>query len=311
MPIEWVIRSGEGMERELLAHFPVVLTVARLGGFAAAAAELGMSPSAVSHAVKVVEDRLGMPLFARTTRSVAVTEAGAAFVAAVAPAIGEIGEAMERLRADRGRVAGLLRLNVPRVALSMALTPVLVAMAQRHPDVIVEVTCEDGVVDIVAGGFDAGIRLGEMIAEDMVAVRLTPPFKAVLVATPGYLKAHGTPNAIADLHGHNCIGFRLISSGAVYGWELQEQGSDVVIHVRGTVRVTDPLYARELALAGTGIAYVFEPLVRADLREKRLHWTLPDHAIEEPGLFLYFPRRSSGTPKLRAFIDTARAVLGV
>jgi len=298
------------MDRDLIAHFPVVLAVARRGGFAAAAAELGMSPSAVSHAVKTVEDRLGLPLLTRTTRSVALTEAGAQFVAEVGPALAEVGEAVERLRATRGRVTGVLRLNAPRVALETALTPVIAEMAWRHPDLVIEVTSDDGLVDIVAGGWDAGVRLGEMIAQDMTAVRLTPPFKAIMVASPGYLAARGEPGVLADLADHNCIGFRLISTGGDYAWEVRENGADTAVRVRGSARVTDPLYARDLALAGVGVAYVFEPLVREAVREGRLRWLLPDTAIEEPGLFLYFPRRAAQAPKLRAFVDVAREVLG-
>ena len=296
------------MDRELLAHFPVVLTVARRGGFAAAAAELGMSPSAVSHAVKTVEDRLGTPLFARTTRSVALSEQGAAFVASAAPALIEIAEAVERIRSSKGRVAGVLRINAPRVALAMVLTPVIAEMARRHPDVTVEVTADDGLADIVAGGFDAGIRLGEMIAADMVAVRITPPFKAIMIASPDYLARAGEPKSIADLKTHNCIGFRLVSAGGVYAWELRDGNADVAVEVHGTVRVTDPLYAKNLALAGVGIAYLFEPLVRNELRGKSLRQVLPKTAIEEPGLFLYFPKRATEAPKLRAFIDVARTL---
>lgn len=298
------------MDRELLAHFPVVLAVAQRGGFAAAAAQLGMSPSAVSHAVKAVEDRLGMPLFARTTRSVSLTEAGQAFVAAIGPALADIQDAVEHLRADKGQVTGLLRLNVPRVALPLAINAVIVEMSRRHPQLTIEITSDDGLVDIVANGYDAGVRLGEMIAEDMVAIRLTPPFKAIMVAAPAYLAAHGEPDSIAGLARHNCIGYRLLGSGGVYAWELHDGGADVSARVSGSTRVTDPLHARELALAGVGIAYVFEPLVRDDLLQQRLRWILPDAAIEEPGLFLYFPRRASDTPKLRAFIEVVRELSG-
>ena len=181
------------MDRELLTHFPVVLAVARRGGFAAAAAELGMSPSTVSHAVKTVEDRLGMPLFARTTRSVSLTEAGNTFVAVIGPALTDIQEVVEHIRADKGKVTGLLRLNVPRVALPMAITAVIAQMTWRHPELTIEIASEDGLVDIVANGYDAGVRLGEMIGEDMVAIRLTPPFKAIMVAAPEYLAAKGEP----------------------------------------------------------------------------------------------------------------------
>jgi DNA-binding transcriptional LysR family regulator len=297
------------MNRDLLAHLPVVLAVARRGGFAAAAAQLGMSPSAVSHAIKTVEDGLGLPLFARTTRSVALTEAGASFMASVGPALTAIEEAAERVRAARGEVTGLLRLNVPRVALPMAITPVMAEMAWRHPGLTIEVTSDDGLVDIVAGGFDAGVRLGEMIAEDMIAIRLTPPFRAILVAAPSYLKAKGEPRVIADLRTHNCIGFRM-STGGIYAWDLKgEKGADLSLQVRGTALTTDPLYAKDLALAGVGIAYIFEPLVRAEIRDRRLRLLVPEASIEEPGLFLYYPRRASDMPKLRAFIDAAKDVL--
>lgn len=297
------------MDRDLLPHLPVLLAVARRRSFAAAAAELGMGASAVSHTVRTVEDRLGAPLFARTTRSVALTEAGEAFLAGIGPALAEIGEAMERLRAERGRVGGLLRLNAPRVALPLVLAPVLAVLARRHPDLTVEVASDDGLADIVGQGFDAGIRLGEMIAQDMVAMRLTAPFQAILVAAPGYVAERGRPEAVQALRQHNCIGFRLVTGGGVYAWELQEAGRDVAVDVRGTALVTDPTYARDLALAGIGVGYVFEPLVRADLREGRLIRLLEEASITEPGLFVYFPQRSAGVPKLRAFLDMAKDLL--
>lgn len=296
------------MDRDLLSHLPVVVAVARRGGFALAAAELGMSPSAVSHAVRLVEERIGQPLFARTTRSVSLTEAGLALVATAEPALQDIAERMERIRGIKGRPAGLLRLNVSHVAVPMAVTPVVTVMAERYPDVTVEIFANEGLVDIVGEGFDAGIRLGEMIAQDMVAIRLTPPFQVVIVASPAYIGRRGRPGRLADLAAHNCIGYRLVRSGAVYRWDLTEDGQDVAVETRGTAVVTDSLVAIDLALAGTGLAYVFEPLVRADMEAGRLVQVLPQSAIEEPGLFLYFPRRSAMAPKLRAFIDTAQEI---
>jgi DNA-binding transcriptional LysR family regulator len=299
------------MDRELLAHFPIVLAVAQRGGFAAAAAALNMSPSAVSHAVKTVEDRLGQPLFARTTRSVALTEAGATFVASIGPAFAMVEESVERIRADVGQVTGVLRLNAPRLALPLAMTSVIVEMSRLYPALTIEVTSDESLVDIVDAGFDAGVRLGEMVAQDMVTVRLTKPFEAIMVAAPAFLKTHPAPRSIADLAEHNCIGYRLLSSGAAYAWDLQQEGRDVSVSVNGSVRVTDPLYARDLAREGVGIAYLFEPLVREDLRKSRLKQVLPAASIEEPGLFLYFPRYAAQAPKLRAFIDVGRRVLGV
>ena len=294
------------MDRDLLAHFPVVLAVARRGSFAAAAAALTMSPSAVSHAVKLVEDRLGQPLFARTTRSVALTEAGRNFVAAVGPALDRVVESVELVQSARGRIAGTLRLNVPHLALPLAITPAIVALSKLHPDLTVEVVAHEGLVDIVAEGYDAGVRLGEMIAQDMIAVRLTPPFRAIMVASPDYLAERGAPAAIADLAHHNCIGYRLIASHAVYQWDLQENGQKISAEVTGTVRVIDSLHALDLAKRGVGIAYLFEPLAAEDIKAGRLREVLPEAAIEEPGLFLYFPRYASEAPKLRAFIDALR-----
>ncbi|ESY53198.1 MULTISPECIES: LysR family transcriptional regulator [unclassified Mesorhizobium] len=296
------------MDRDLLSHLPVIVAVARRGGFALAAAELGMSPSAVSHAVRLVEERIGQPLFARTTRSVSLTEAGKALVETAAPALQDIADRMDRIRAIKGRPSGLLRLNVPNIAVPLAVTPVAAAMAERYPDVTIELLTDQGLVDIVGEGFDAGIRLGEMIAQDMVTVRLTPPFNAVIVASPAYVGRHGRPRGVADLSDHNCIGYRLVRSGALYRWDLTEDGKDVVAETKGTVIVTDSLAAIDLALAGVGLTYVFEPLVRAELAAGRLVQILPQTAIEEPGLFLYFPRRASTAPKLRAFIDTAQEI---
>jgi DNA-binding transcriptional LysR family regulator len=297
------------MDRALLLHLPVVLEVHRRGGFAAAANALDMSPSAVSHAVQLVEAGLGQPLFARTTRSVRLTEAGVAFLASVGPALAEIEEAADRIGADQGRITGTLKLNAPRTALPIAVTPLLAEMARRHPELTVEVTSDDGLADIVAQGFDAGIRLWHTVAQDMVATRLTAPFCSIMVASPAYLAARGTPARLSDLDRHNCIGYRFVTSGAVYDWDLRDGSRSIAKSVSGSVRVTDAVHAKELALAGVGIAYLFEPLVRAQLREGTLRQILPRSAFEEPGLFLYFPRRAAQAPKLRAFIELARELL--
>lgn len=294
------------MDRDLLGHLPVIVAVARRGGFAAAAAELGMSPSAVSHAVRLVEERIGQPLFARTTRSVSLTEAGEALVAAAAPALRDIADRMERIRAVKGQASGLLRLNTPRLALPLAVTRIVSAMAERYPEVTVELFTDERLADIVGEGFDAGIRLGEMIAQDMVAVRLTQPFRVIVVASPDYIERRGKPQTLTDLASHNAIGYRQLRSGGLYRWDLCDNGKDVSVETRGTAVVTESLSARDLALAGVGLAYIFEPLVRTDIEAGRLIEVLPEASIEEPGLFLYFPRRASMAPKLRAFIDTAR-----
>lgn len=295
------------MNRDLLPHLPAIAAVARHASFARAAAELQMSPSNVSHAVRVVEGHLGQPVFVRTTRSVHLTEAGAALLHAVAPLLRDLDEVVDGLRASRGAVGGTLRLNVPRVAFPDVIRPLLRRLTEAHPDLTVEVIADDALADIVGDGFDAGVRLGNMVAQDMVAVRLSPPFRAIMVAAPDYIARRGRPATIADLARHACIGYRQLASGGVYDWEMADGGHDVAVRVSGPVRITDGLFARDLALDGLGIAYVFEPQVRADIDAGRLVHLLPETAIEEPGFFLYFPERQRQSPKLRALIEIVRA----
>jgi DNA-binding transcriptional LysR family regulator len=294
------------MDRDILSHLPVVAAVARLRSFARAGAELGLSPSAVSHAVRLVEDRLRTPIFTRTTRSISLTEGGESFLARAVPALAEISEAAESVQAQKGNVTGTLRINAPTIAVPMVLTGLMAALAQRHPNLVIDVTTDDALTDIVAEGFDAGIRLGEMIDQDMVAVRLTAPFRAIMVASPDYIAASGAPKTLDDLQLHNCINYRQISTGGTYAWDLSDNKNTIRLAVRGTARVSESLFAISLALAGVGIAYVFEPLVHKDLSEGRLREVLAEKAVMEPGLFLYFPRRAAEMPKLRAFVEAAR-----
>ena len=238
-----------------------------------------------------------------------MTEAGARFVAGVEPALTDIGRTVEGLTAERGEVTGLLRINALSVVLEMALTPILATLARQHPRLTVEVHAEQGLVDIVAEGYDAGIRLRRAIQQDMVTTRLTRSFKAILVASRDYLDARGTPKSITDLHQHNCIGIRLGKSAAIYEWELIDGKKTVAVKTSGTAVVTESTQALSLAVAGVGIAYVVEPLARRHLRDGSLKWLLPQTAIEFDGLFLYYPRRASLAPKLRAFIDVAKKTL--
>jgi DNA-binding transcriptional LysR family regulator len=277
-----------------------------------------MSPSAVSHAVRSVEDRLGIPLFARTTRSVSLTEAGARFIGGVEPALTDLAKAVEGLTAERGEVTGLLRIAAPRIVLEMAVARVLAKLAREHPQLVVEVRTGQtpqthsmltARVDIVAQGFDAGIRNIRAIQQDMVTTKLTGSFKTILVASRDYLDARGTPKSIADLHQHNCIGTRSVESGAAFDWDLVDGKKAIAVKTSGTALVTDGTAALSLALAGVGIAYVVEPVARRYLREGSLKWLLPQTAIEHDGLFLYYPRRASLAPKLRAFIDVAKKTL--
>ena len=297
------------MDRDLLGHLPIVVSVARHRAFTAAATELRMSPSAVSNAVRRVEDRLGIPLFARTTRSVSLTEAGARFVTGVEPALTDIGQTVDGLTAERGEVTGLLRIDSPLYAFEMALPQILARLAQEHPQLTVEIRTGQTHVDIVAEGFDAGIRNRRWIHQDMVTVPLTGAYRNILVASANYLAARGAPKSIVELHQHNCIGFHGSASGAIFDWELIDGEKQVAVKTSGTVLVTGSMEAMSLVLAGVGIAYVAEPLARPYLSEGSLKWLLPQTAIEFGGLFLYYPRRASLAPKLRAFIDVAKKAL--
>ena len=182
-------------------------------------------------------------------------------------------------------------------------------LAREHPRLIVEVHTNEAFIDIVAQGYDAGIRLGEAVQGDMVTVRLSDPFEVIMVASPEYLRSRGEPSSLADLANHNCIGYRLQASGMLYEWDVVAEGKDVKVATSGSAVVTDATSARDLALAGVGVAYVSEPLVRADLQAGRLNLLLPGTGVREDGFFLYFPRRTSLSPKLRALIDAARALL--
>jgi DNA-binding transcriptional LysR family regulator len=295
------------MDRDILAHLPIVLAVAERKGFAAAAKQLGTTPSNVSHAVRLVEDRLGAPLFARSTRSVALTEAGRALLAQLAPAMDDIDRAWETHRSRKGKPSGLLRINIPRVA-QPTLTPFIAEMARRYPDVTVELYTDDGLSDVVGEGFDAGIRSGDVIAADMVSVRLTSPFRILIAASPDYVARHGKPETIADLERHVLIGYRLTSAKSLWRWEFQDKGRAVEFETKGPVIVNDTLHGVALAIAGVGIACAWEPAACGPLADGRLVELLPQHAAQKPGLFLYFPKRASLAPKLRAFITVAREV---
>ncbi len=296
------------MDRDLLSHLPVVLAVARRAGFAAAAAELNTSPSNVSHTVRTLEKRLGQPLFIRTTRSVSLTEAGKAFVAAAGGAIEQINTAWEVLQSQHTGAAGLLRINTPRIAFPWFLARVFDEMARTYPNVTVEYFFDDGLSDVVADGFDAGIRLGHMVAADMVAVPLAEPFRVILVASPDYLSRHGTPGSLSELGERPCIQYRMTSAGNIYEWELRDGKRDVVIRTDGRIVVNDMLVALQLARSGHGICYTFEPLAVEDLESGALVEVLPKSAFRQPGLSCYYPRRAAESPKLRAFVDSAKAV---
>lgn len=284
----------------------VFLTVARRGSFRRAAAELGVTSPAVSQHVRKLEERLRVPLFARTTRRVALTEAGRRLYERCWPAWEELRAAVEAAGEERDQPSGTLRLNVPRMAIPLVLDRTLPEYCARYPRVKVEVRVDDGLVDLLAGGFDAGIRLGSMVHRDMVAVALTPPLRTVIVGSPKYLRHRGTPATPEDLRDHDCIGYREIARGGLYRWELRVDGRDVALSLEPRLVVDDTTMMVQAALRGVGLAYLFDAFTLAYEAKGRLVRVLDRYCIEESGLCLYFPARSQVTPKLRAFIDTAK-----
>jgi DNA-binding transcriptional LysR family regulator len=291
------------------APFPQLqafLAVARLRSFSAAARELGVSRSAVSQSVRQLEEQLRVVLLARTTRSVSLTDDGRRLVDGAGPALQQALAALAEVSAKPGEAVGRLRLSVPRAAVPFVIDPVLPAFRERHPRIEVEVSVEQRLVDIVAEGYDAGVRLSESIERDMVQVRLTSAFRFVVVGAPGYLARHGTPQRPEDLLRHDCITFRSQTTGALYAWELERGRRTWRVPVRGGVVTNDSLLGASLAAKGLGLAYAFEPGVAEALRAGKLKRVLEPYAATVPGFFLYFPSRTQRSAPLRLFIETAR-----
>lgn len=288
-----------------LATLEVFLVVAAERSFRRAAGKLGVTPSAVSHSVRRLEERVGAPLLARTTRSVRLTDAGERLAARVGPALREAALALEQVPTKGKGVAGTLRLNVPRIAMELVVGPALPAYLAANPDASVEVTVDDRLVDIVAAGFDAGIRFRESLSDGMIATRVSKPFRFVVVGAPAYLKKRGRPRTIDDLAAHDCIGMRF-SSGVLYRWELEQGGKELEVPIRGRLVVTGMAAAMDAAVRGLGLAYVDEPTAAALLKAGKLEVVLATAACHVPGLFLYYPRSARTDPKLAAFVAACR-----
>jgi DNA-binding transcriptional LysR family regulator len=278
------------------------LSVAKHRNFRKAATELGVTPSAISQAVRALEARVGAALFMRTTRSVGLTEAGERFLSRAKPAFEELVAAREGARDLGQRPAGLLRLTVPRIVVPILLEPLIASFCQAYPEVEVEIAASEELVDIAAEGFDAGIRLGQFIAADMIAVRLTPSFPLVVVGSPDYLRRRKGPERIDDLRGHACLRMRR-SNGSIAPWPFVDGNKTVEVIVSGPLVAHDYPTMLGAAIQGLGLAQVPAPLVRAPIADGRLRALLKPFAITTPGVFLYYPNRRQVLPKLRAFIE--------
>lgn len=284
------------------------LAVAGRRSFTAAAADLGVSPTAMSQKIKLLERRLDVVLFQRTTRRVALTEAGASLFARLQPAIAEVEDAIAALGDYRGRPAGRLRITAPRVSGGWLVAPIVARMAERYPELSVEVSLDDAFVDLVAAGFDAGIRLGDAIEKDMVRVPITRRSAWSIVGAPSYLARVGRPRRPEELLGHRAIRQRLLATGVVYRWELERQGKAVTIDVPGSIVVDDVVLMVELALRGVGLAYVPDEPIVAAVAEGRLERVLEPYVTPGPGFCLYFPARMQAQPKLQALVETLKGM---
>ena len=285
------------------------LNVARHRSFRRAAAALGVTPSAVSQSVRALEARIGAALLTRTTRSVGVTEAGQRFLERAGPAFDELVAAAEAARDLGRRPAGLLRLAVPRAVVPLILEPVLASFCEAYPEIELEIAASDEMVDIAAGGFDAGIRMGQFIAPDMVAVQLTRPFPFVVVASPGYLSQRKRPERIEDLRDHACLRLRR-SNGSIATWSFVVGNRPIEAIVSGPLIAHDYPTLLGAAIQGLGLAQAPGPVAEAPIADGRLQPLLTPFAVTAPGVFLYHSGRRQVLPKLRAFIDHVKGRLG-
>src|SRR3984957_16068908 len=278
------------------------LSVSQHRSFRKAAAELGVTPSAMSQAVRSLEARVGAALFIRTTRSVGLTEAGERFLSRAKPAFEELVAASEVARDLGQRPAGLLRLTAPRAVVPFLLQPLIASFCQAYPEVEVEIAASKELIDIAAEGFDAGIRLGQFIEADMIAVRLTPSFPLTVVGSPAYLRRRQRPELIDDLRRHACLRMRR-SNGSIAPWSFVNGNKAVEVIVSGPFIATDMPTMLGAAVEDMGLAQVPEPIAASLVKAGKLVHVLESFAPMAPGVFLYYPSRHHMMPKLRAFID--------
>ncbi|MFL9864683.1 LysR family transcriptional regulator [Paraburkholderia fungorum] len=284
----------------------VFLSVAQHRSFRRAAAELGVTPSAVSQAVRVLEARIGAALFIRTTRSVGLTEAGERYLSQAKPAFEELVAASEVARGLGQRPAGLLRLSVPRAVVPILLEPLIASFCLAYPEVEVEIATSKELIDLAAEGFDAGIRLGQFVDADMIAVPLTPPLRLIVVGSPAYFAGRSPPSHTDDLRQHACLRWRR-SSGALALWSFNDNGHPIEIAVSGPFIAHDFPTMLGAAVEGMGLAQLPEPMVAEGLKAGKLVQVLESFAPVIPGVFLYYPSRRQMMPKLRAFIDHVKS----
>lgn len=294
------------MDRMPLNDLALFAAIAREGSFTRAASVLDLSTSALSHAMRGLETRLGVRLLSRTTRSVSPTAAGQHLLETLGPALSAIESGLAGLSEWRDNPSGLVRITTFAWVAQTVLEPKLPAFLMANPDVRVEVNIHDGLIDIVAEGFDAGIRFGESVEKDMIAVRVGPDLRTIVVATPDYFSRIPPPVSPYDLDRHACINYRLTTSGGLLPWEFQHEGKDIKVKPSGPLVVNDGALAAAAIRAGAGLGYIMEQDVTEDLASGRLVQVLADWCPPFPGCFLYHSSRRQSPPALRALIDALR-----
>jgi len=294
------------MIRPSLNDLTAFVTVATRRSFRRAADELGTAPSTLSHAMRALEERMGMRLLNRTTRSVSPTEAGFELLGRLQPALATLDEALDSVAAFRGNVTGTVRINAPRLGATLLVRDILPAMSERFPDVVVDLVVEGKLIDIVAGGFDAGVRLVDSIPKDMIAVPFGTTVSFVCVASPAYLERFGEPGTPDELPQHRCIGHR-VPNGKLYRWEFERAGQALTIETSGPVILDDEELMVDAAIKGLGIAYVASPAAEIALAEGRLRQVLAAWAPASERVAIYYPGHRAVPPALRAFLDVVKA----
>ncbi|QKK26834.1 LysR family transcriptional regulator [Rhizobium hidalgonense] len=289
------------------AELRAFAAVAEHGNFARAAARLGMSASALSQTIRTLEERMGIRLLNRTTRSVAPSEAGQRLLSRLLPALADLDRAVADVSALRDKPAGLLRINAPRVAIVHTLAPLIAPFNAVYPEIMMDIIVDDKLSDIVAGRFDAGIRLGEMVEKDMVSVKLGGEMRLVVIASPDYIARHGMPQTPRDLREHSCVASRWPTDGSLYHWEFERGDEKLEVAVSGPLSTTDNDLMLRAVLDGIGIGYLFDHHVAEYLVAGRLVSMLDDWTPPFPGFHLYYPSRRQMPPPLRAFVDFVRS----
>ncbi len=282
------------------------LAVAEEGSFTRAAAKLGVVQSTLSHRIKRLETRMGIRLLARTTRSVATTEAGERLRRSLAPRVSEIEEEIAALMELRDKPAGSVRITLSHHALTQLIWPKLRPVLRDYPDIRLELNVDGGFRNIVEDGFDAGIRLGESVEHDMIALRVGPDWRLVAVAAPTYLAVHGRPEHPQDLLGHECINRRLVTAGGLYAWEFEKDGKELRVRVEGRLTLNDDATMVGAALDGVGIAYVPEDMVAVQLASGKLVLLLDDWSPRFAGYHIYYPSRHQNLPAFKAVVNALR-----